>query len=311
MLVTQTVILAAGIGVRLKGAATDVPKPLLEVAGAPLVAHALAHAQASGCTEAVVVVGHEGARVRRAIEAIGSPLAVRFVETPDPTSPNGHSLLAAARVARPHFFLQMVDHLFGCVVLPALAAAPLGGAEAARVLVDRAPVGLDLDDATKVRLDGDRVLAIGKHIEPWDAVDAGCFLLTRAVFDALAEVPSGGAAHRLVRHAPARRARRAVLRGRGGRRLGGRGHAGRPRVRRAAADRGDLTRDRRRRGPVSEAPDRRRASSIRARSSRAARSSTRWPFSRRISAASSRSSSRGCSGAPCSARSGSRGRRPI
>ena len=190
MLVTQTVILAAGIGVRLNGAETGVPKPLLAVSGAPLVAHALAHAQASGCTEAVVVVGHEGGRVRRAVEAIGSPLAIRFVETPDPAAPNGHSLLAAAPLADPRFFLQMVDHLFCDVVLPRLAVAPFAPAESGRVLVDRAPAGIDLDDATRVQLDGDRVVAIGKHIEPWDAVDAGCFVLTRDVFDALAEVPS-------------------------------------------------------------------------------------------------------------------------
>ena len=193
MLVTQTVILAAGIGVRLNGAETGVPKPLLAVAGAPLVAHALAHARASGCTDAIVVVGHEGERVKRAVEAIGSPLSIRFVETPDPTAPNGHSLLAAAPLAGPRFFLQMVDHLFCDVVLSRLAGSPLAAAESGRVLVDRAPAGIDLDDATRVRLSGDRVTAIGKHIEPWDAVDAGCFLLTRGVFDALADVPAGEA----------------------------------------------------------------------------------------------------------------------
>jgi hypothetical protein len=58
------------------------------------------------------------------------------------------------------------------------------------VLVDRAPRDLDLDDATKVRREGDRVTAIGKGLEPWDAIDAGCFVLTPAVFDALRRVPA-------------------------------------------------------------------------------------------------------------------------
>ena len=58
--VAQTVILAAGSGSRLASASGDVPKPLVTVAGVPLVAHALAHARASGCTEAVVVVGFDG-----------------------------------------------------------------------------------------------------------------------------------------------------------------------------------------------------------------------------------------------------------
>jgi choline kinase len=165
-----------------------VPKPLLTVAGVPLVGHALAHAMASGCRSAVVVVGHEAGRVKAAVEALGSGLEIRFVTSPDPASPNGISLLAAEAEAHGPFFLQMVDHLFAGIVLPKLASALTTG-EGGRVLVDKAPDGLDLSDATKVSLDGDRVIAIGKGLDTWDAIDAGCFVLTDAVFDALRSVP--------------------------------------------------------------------------------------------------------------------------
>jgi choline kinase len=190
--VTQTVILAAGSGSRLASARGDVPKPLVTVAGVPLIAHALEHARASGCKEAVVVIGFDGDRVRAAVERMALPLYVRFITCPDHSAPNGVSLLAAEALAAPLFYLQMVDHLFGDVALPKLIATPMNG-EAGRVLVDRAPVDLDLADATRVRLDGSRVTAIGKGIDPWDAIDAGCFVLTRAVFDALRAVPSGAA----------------------------------------------------------------------------------------------------------------------
>ena len=192
--VSQTVILAAGLGARLSGS-EGIPKPLLHVAGLPLVAHALAHAAASGCSEAVIVVGHESERVRAAVETITATappilrLGITFVENPDFTTPNGQSLLATERVVHDRFFLQMVDHLFAEPVLRRLASAPLDARTSARVLIDRAPVNLDLSDATKVRLDGDRVVAIGKAVDPWDAIDAGCFLLTPAVFDALRRVP--------------------------------------------------------------------------------------------------------------------------
>lgn len=189
--VRQTVILAAGTGTRLGTAEPGTPKPLLTVAGVPLVAHALAHAAASGCDEAVVVIGHEGDRVRGAIESLDPPLAVRFVRNPYTSSPNGESLLVAEPYAADRFYLQMVDHLFAEPVLPLLGRATLDAATAGRVLVDRAPAGLDLSDATKVRLAGDRVTAIGKGLDPWDAIDAGCFVLTREVFDALRAVPAG------------------------------------------------------------------------------------------------------------------------
>jgi choline kinase len=191
--VAQTIILAAGSGSRLVGTSGDVPKPLISVAGVPLLAHALAHASASGCREAIIVVGHEQEQVKRAALAMESGLVIRFVETPDPSAPNGVSLLAAEPIARPHFFLQMVDHLFSEVALPKLVRRPFDTDDGARVLVDHTPHDIDLADATKVRLMGERVVAIGKNLEPWDAIDAGCFVLTAGVFAALREVPASEA----------------------------------------------------------------------------------------------------------------------
>jgi len=189
MTVSQTVILAAGFGSRLGSAATGVPKPLIEVAGRPLIAHALEHAFASGCARAVVVIGHEGERVRQAVEGLSHRLAITFVENRETEAPNGLSLLKAEPAVDDRFFLQMVDHVFSGVALRTLTAKPFDEGEGGRVLIDRTPGAVDLLDATKVRVSPDgRVTAIGKHIEPWDAIDAGCFVLTRGVFDALRDV---------------------------------------------------------------------------------------------------------------------------
>jgi choline kinase len=187
--VTQTVILAAGSGSRLAPTRGDVPKPLMTICGVPLIAHALSHAAAAGCEEALIVLGYEATRVRAAIDAMASPMRMRFVCSPDHTAPNGVSLLAAEPGADPIFYVQMVDHLFASPVLAHLASRPLTSLESGRVLVDSAPTAdIDLDDATKVSRSGDRVTAIGKGLALWDAIDAGCFVLTHAVFDALREV---------------------------------------------------------------------------------------------------------------------------
>ncbi len=191
--VTQTVILAAGSGTRLADSRGDVPKPLMTVGGVPLVWHALDHALAAGCTEAVVVIGYDGDRVRADIDALAHPIAITYVSTPDYSLPNGVSLLASEPFTHPYFFLQMVDHLFAEATLPRLVSRPFGAGEIGRVLVDRAPINLDLDDATKVCLDGSLVTAIGKGIAPWDAIDAGCFVLSHGVYDALRLAPDGEA----------------------------------------------------------------------------------------------------------------------
>lgn len=190
MRVTQTVILAAGSGSRLVPTRGDVPKPLMTVAGVPLVGHALEHARLSGCTEAVIVVGYEGARVRAAIESLHTPLRLAFIDNPDYASPNGVSLLAAEPAADAAFYLQMVDHLFPEPTLSLLVATPFESGEVGRVLVDSTPsADIDLDDATKVQLERGRVSAIGKGLDTWDAIDAGCFVLTHGVFNALRAVP--------------------------------------------------------------------------------------------------------------------------
>ena len=135
------------------------------------------------------MLGYEATRVRAAIDAMPSPMQMRFLYSPDHTAPNGVSLLAAESAADRIFYLQMVDHLFARPVLAQLASQPLTSLEAGRVLVDSSPsADIDLDDATRVTLSNDWVTAIGKGLASWDAIDAGCFVLTHAVFDALREV---------------------------------------------------------------------------------------------------------------------------
>jgi choline kinase len=47
-------------------------------------------------------------------------------------------------------------------------------------------------EATKVRLDGDRIVQIGKHLDRWHALDTGLFVFTPALFDALDEAQLEG-----------------------------------------------------------------------------------------------------------------------
>jgi choline kinase len=179
----QTVILAAGNGYRLGDLGQDLPKPLLRVRGKPLIEHALGQAAEAGCEEAIVVLGHAAEQIEGQLARIATPLRIRVVLNPEYHLPNGMSLLAAEPFADERFFLQMADHVFKEPVLRRLSDPALDGA--ARLLVDHAPRDLDEADATKVRIRDGRVTAIGKEVMPYDAVDAGCFILDRRVFAAL------------------------------------------------------------------------------------------------------------------------------
>ena len=180
-------VLAAGFGSRLAGTAsgTDL-KPLTPVAGTPLALRTLRGLERAGCGRVVVVLGHEPDEVRAGIEAAyDGPLGLAFVVNDRYAEPNGVSVLAARGHLDGPFVLTMADHVVGDEVWDLVRAhrpAPGG----ATLLVDyKLPSIFDMDDATKVRTEGGRVVEIGKGLAAFDAVDTGVFVCTDGLLDAL------------------------------------------------------------------------------------------------------------------------------
>lgn len=184
----QTVILAAGFGSRLSAESGDLPKPLVRIAGRTLLEHALGQAVDAGVEEAVVVTGNAADQIREHLAKVQAPMRVTVVHNPRYDQPNGVSLLCAEPYVSGRFYLQMADHVFVHPVLRRLDQPDAAPADCARLLVDFHPVNLDEDDATKVRVAGGLITAIGKDVLPYDAVDTGCFRLDARVFGALRAV---------------------------------------------------------------------------------------------------------------------------
>lgn len=92
----QAIILAAGRGRRL-GTLTDaLPKPLVPVAGTPMLVRLVRQLRARGIDHFVVVVGHEDAQIREAVRSAASGASCSFVLNPDyETTNNAYSLWLA------------------------------------------------------------------------------------------------------------------------------------------------------------------------------------------------------------------------
>jgi len=77
-------ILAGGLGTRLGGRVRDTPKPLLQVAGEPFLAHQLRLLASYGAHEVVVCVGYLGEHIRDTIgpERFGLQISYSF-DSPD------------------------------------------------------------------------------------------------------------------------------------------------------------------------------------------------------------------------------------
>ncbi|MER3487429.1 MAG: hypothetical protein C4307_01170, partial [Chloroflexota bacterium] len=177
------VVLAAGVGSRL-GVGT---KALAEVAGATLLERAVASLHAAGIEDVVVVVGYEKERVAELVRRRRLP--VRLVENDDFLLGNGSSALVGARAAGRRFLLVMVDHLFE----PECARRVLQSAAPFALAVDSRPGLCDLEEATKVLVEGSRVVAVDRRLEHWNAVDAGLALCSAEVAEVAARaLQSGG-----------------------------------------------------------------------------------------------------------------------
>jgi 1L-myo-inositol 1-phosphate cytidylyltransferase len=187
-------ILAAGYGSRLRALSDS--KPLTPVAGVPLIEHVMRRALAGGASRFTVVTGHLADRVEAFVGALGDRLGVpvRTVRVADWSLANGHSVLAGSATIEGDYLLTMSDHLFDPAIVRALLAAPRADLLLA---VDRTLEGplLDIDDATKVSIAGDgAIVAIGKTISDYNAIDTGLFLATPALAVALRDcIAAGGA----------------------------------------------------------------------------------------------------------------------
>ena len=174
--IARAIILAAGMGSRLREEEDALPKPLRSVAGVPLCVRVLKTLRAAGITEAVIVTGFQGALVREVLSA-QADLGIRltFVDNPHFDKKNGVSLLAAKDYIDRECLLTMADHLYSPELVRRLLAAelPEGGCALA---VDRGIERcFDLDDATKVALERSRITRIAKDLPDYDALDTGVF----------------------------------------------------------------------------------------------------------------------------------------
>jgi len=189
----RLVVLASGVGSRLRAKASA--KPLARLTGTSLIERTLAAAKDAGFEHIIVVTGYRAAEVDRHVLEVARRrrITVTIVHNPRYEEGNGLSVLAAREVVGDApFALVMGDHVFAPPLLRRLRRAPVRSGEV-EVFVDRAlgaAVGVDPEDAMKVRLDGGRVRAIDKELPEYDAFDVGAFVCSPAVFDAI-ELASG------------------------------------------------------------------------------------------------------------------------
>lgn len=183
--IRKAVIIAAGNGSRLEGHQNGTPKPLLKVAGLSLIKRVILSARKAGVTDFMIVIGHQAARIRKAVNARKMGVKITWVRNSDWRKPNGLSALRVERFLDDRFFLFMADHIFDPAILRTLQTLPVDPGRGLLCVDSRLNMVPNLDDATKVRTEKHCMVDIGKSLTDFNAIDIGVFICTPELFDAL------------------------------------------------------------------------------------------------------------------------------
>lgn len=180
-MIREAVIVAAGLGSRLQGLGGGevVLKPLCRVGDKPLLRWVMEKCARSGIEVVHLVTGFESERLVSAVSSWSLPVQVKPAYNPDFRLSNGISLLVGARQTQGDFVLLMSDHLFQDSTLQTMLQRGLAGDDAVLGVDYKIASVFDLDDATRVATQGDRIVSIGKNIEPYNCVDTGMFVLSK------------------------------------------------------------------------------------------------------------------------------------
>ncbi|MBL6457595.1 nucleotidyltransferase family protein [Belnapia sp. T6] len=174
MIPAEAIVLAGGLGTRLRAVVRDVPKPLAPVAGRPFLAWLLDGLARQGVARTILATGYLGDLVQDALGTTHAGMALAYVREEAPLGTGG-ALYNALRLAEgERVFVLNGDTWLGAPLAPLAEEAP--GADlvlAVRPVPDRARYGT-------VRVEGNRILGLEeKGPSGPGLVNAGLYLARR------------------------------------------------------------------------------------------------------------------------------------
>jgi len=193
IMIRQALILAAGMGTRIREGGSDVPKPLHTVLGIPLLKRTIWSLANAGITRFGIVVGYRAELIQSAIESdpdyAARGLEIELIDNREYEKSNGVSVLAARGFFDGPFLLTMADHVFDDGVAECAANANMDLADLHLCVDYRIDDIYDMDDATKVAtVDGPHIGTISKQLTTFNCVDCGVFAVSSALLDELQQV---------------------------------------------------------------------------------------------------------------------------
>lgn len=158
--IKNAVILAAGIGSRLRPLTANMPKCLTEINGKPLIIHALDALAGAGVTRVAIVIGYLADDIRAVVGSYYGPMKIEHKENSEYAHTNtARSLSLAGAYLRAGAYVIEGDVIFDPTVLT------LGHPSRPTWFVDRFPQGMT---GSQFLIDGDDQIIFHRIIRDRD-----------------------------------------------------------------------------------------------------------------------------------------------
>lgn len=179
----EAIVLAGGLGTRLRSVVPDTPKPMAPVQGTPFLALLLSHLARGGFTHVVLSVGYKAEVIRSYFGDDYHGLALAYEVEAEPLGTGGALRQAMNRIQGDHAFVFNGDTFLDLEVDDVVA---LWQENHQPVIVAR-----EVDDVSRygrVVLEHGRVVAFGeKSGSGTGLINAGCYVLPKDVFAKITE----------------------------------------------------------------------------------------------------------------------------
>ena len=177
----EAIVLAGGLGTRLRAAVPDLPKPMAPVGGRPFLEHLLDYWVRQGVTRFVLAVGYK----REAVAAHFGPahrgVPVNYAIEDQPRGTGGGLLLARASLAAAGSFLVLNGDTFFEVSLEALQKFHVANRADATLALFRSP---QQGRYTGIRIDqAGRILSLASAGERGQPANGGVYIMERGLLD--------------------------------------------------------------------------------------------------------------------------------
>jgi len=176
----EAIVLAGGLGTRLRSVVDDRPKGMAEVAGRPFLAHVLDQLASSGFVSVVLAVGYRASQIREHFGARYRSIGLRYSVESEPLGTGGAIVMAMGSTKSSEVFVVNGD-TFVEVDFRAMRSAHLAAHAAITIAVHAVADagrygGLAIDEH---RIHG--FLEKGRSGPGW--INAGVYLMSRGLLD--------------------------------------------------------------------------------------------------------------------------------